>query len=93
MLSSCRTVALDDTAEMAITRSTRDMVRGSPLGPVRRVQAGERAAALGARHADVQDQVGVAAQHADQYGVDAGQHARLGPARQALARRQRTVTP
>lgn len=66
------------------------MILGAPLGPVRRVWAGEFAAPLGARHAAVQDQVGVAVPHADPHGVDAGQQARLGPARQMPAQDRAT---
>ena len=67
-----------------------DMVLGAPLGPVRRIRAGEVAPALGAHGTGVEDQVGVAAQHADQHGVDAGQQARLGPTRQAPAQGRAT---
>ena len=62
-----------------------DVILAAPLGQIRRIGAGEVAPALGAHGTGVEDQVGVAAQHADQYGVDAGQHAGLGPARQAPA--------
>jgi cellulose biosynthesis protein BcsQ len=47
----------------------RDMVLGAPLAPIRRVRAGEVAAAFGAHGACIEDQVGMAAQHADQQGV------------------------
>src|SRR3954464_1910309 len=44
------------------------------LGPVR------SPCAFGAHRATVQDQVGMAPQHADQHGMHLRQHARLGPA-------------
>ena len=46
-----------------------DVVLAAPLAPVRGVWAGEVTAALGPHRAGVEDQVGVAAQHADQRGV------------------------
>jgi hypothetical protein len=66
------------------------MVLGAPLGPVRRIGAGALATALGAHGTGVEDQVGVAAPHADQHGMDAGQQAGLGPARQASAQGRAT---
>src|SRR3954451_24415604 len=50
------------------------------LGPVRRIGPGEIAPAFGAHRAAIQDQVGVAPQHADQHGVHLGQQAHPGPA-------------
>ncbi len=61
----------------------RDVVLGAQLRAVRRVGAGEVTAALGAHRAAVQDQVGVAAQHADQQRMHPRQQARPGPVRQA----------
>ena len=67
-----------------------DMILGAPLGTIRRVWAGKVAPALGAHRAGVQDQVGVAAQHADQHGMDLCQHAGLGPMPQASAQGRAT---
>jgi hypothetical protein len=63
----------------------RDMVLGAPLAPIRRVRAGEVAAAFGAHGACIEDQVGMAAQHADQQGVHLRQQARPRPPHQAAA--------
>ena len=49
----------------------RDVVLCAPLGSVRRVGAGEVAAALRADGAAIQDQVGMTTQHADQQGKSA----------------------
>ena len=57
-----------------------DVVFGPPLGTVGRIGPGEIPCAFGAHRATVQDQVGVAPQHANQQGVHLGQHTRLGPA-------------
>src|SRR3954466_12211210 len=56
------------------------LILRAPLGPVRRIGPGEIAPAFGAHRAAIQDQVGVAPQHANQQGVHLGQHPRLGPA-------------
>src|SRR5918998_4538276 len=61
------------------------MCLGSLLGPVGGVRAGEVATTLGANGTGVEDQVGMAAQHADQLRVHLRQQARLGPARQEPA--------
>src|SRR4051794_6922540 len=66
----------------------RDMVLRAALGAVRRVGPGEVTAALGAYRAAIEDQVGMATQHADQQGVDLRQQAGLGPTRQAAAQRR-----
>src|SRR4051794_787790 len=56
------------------------LILRAPLGPVRRIGPGEIAPAFGAHRAAIQDQVGMASQHANQQGVHLGQHPRLGPA-------------
>ena len=58
----------------------RDIVLRAPLGPIGRVGSREIPCALGAHRATVQDQVGMAPQHANQQGVHLRQHTRLGPA-------------
>ena len=51
----------------------------APSRPLTFEKIQRRAAALGAHHAAVQDQVGVATQHADQHGMEACEQAGLGP--------------
>src|SRR4051812_36115065 len=56
------------------------LILRAPLGPVGRIGPGEITPTLGAHRAAIQDQVGMAPQHADQHGTHLAQHPRLGPA-------------
>jgi hypothetical protein len=63
----------------------RDVILTAPLGAVRGIGPGEVAATLGSHRAAVQDQVGMAPQHADQHGVNLRQQLGLRPTRQEAA--------
>src|SRR4051812_48978533 len=62
-----------------------NVVFGAPLAAVGWVGACEVATTLGPHRAGVEDQVGMAAQHADQQRVHLAQHGGLGPAGEAAA--------
>ena len=61
------------------------MILAALLAAVGWIRAGEVATALGAHATGVEDQVGMAAPHADQQTVDLAQQARRGPTRQTVA--------